>query len=49
MEHYYPFLILSTEFVSLEFVVSEVSTENITHHALMYNLIFSSEDNLGLL
>lgn len=35
--------------MALEFVVSEDSTENITHHMLMGNLIFSCEDNVGLL
>lgn len=49
MEHYYLFLIISTEFMSLEFAASEDSTENVTRHILMCNLIFSCEDNLGLL
>lgn len=39
MEHYYLFLIITTEFMSLEFVVSEDSTENITYHMLMGNSV----------
>lgn len=43
------FLTPSTEFISPEVVVSDVSTVNVIHKMLMSNLIFSCEGNIGLL
>lgn len=50
MEHYYLFLIIKYWiYISRVWGFFKDSTENITHHMLMGNLIFSCKDTLRLL